>query len=194
MEKEKNDLAAKLVISEGSLHTVEENIKKLQDDSSSLKEEFKSAQDERAEARWDLKLKVAELAAVQAELEEIKGDLVTWLDPCMGRVDLSIVLGLWFTLKEGSQYKLKFTFSVSNNIVSGLRFNNKVWKTGVKVGSTKEMLGTYSPQVEPYTCEVPKDTILLGIFTRGSYFARTKFVDDDGKSYLELISGKSGQH
>ena len=40
--------------------------------------------------------------------------------------------GLWFTLKEGSQYKLKFTFSVNNNIVSGLRYINAVWKTGVK--------------------------------------------------------------
>ena len=40
--------------------------------------------------------------------------------------------GLWFTLKEGSRYKLKFTFSVSNNIVSGLKYTNTVWKTGIK--------------------------------------------------------------
>ncbi|KAJ0981537.1 hypothetical protein J5N97_009792 [Dioscorea zingiberensis] len=65
MEKEKNDLATKLVNSEGSLLTAEGDIKKLQDESSSLKEELKSAQTERAEARWELKLKVAELAAFQ---------------------------------------------------------------------------------------------------------------------------------
>jgi len=40
--------------------------------------------------------------------------------------------GVWFTLKEGSPYKLKFSFSVSNNIVSGLKYTNTVWKTGVK--------------------------------------------------------------
>ena len=40
--------------------------------------------------------------------------------------------GLWFTLKEGSRYSLKFAFQVSNNIVSGLKYTNTVWKTGVK--------------------------------------------------------------
>ena len=56
-----------------------------------------------------------------------------------GRPDIVLPLpvepnakGVWFTLKEGSMYKLKFTFSVSNNIVSGLRYTNRVWKTGIK--------------------------------------------------------------
>lgn len=40
--------------------------------------------------------------------------------------------GMWFTLKEGSRYSLVFTFKVANNIVSGLRYTNTVWKTGVK--------------------------------------------------------------
>ena len=40
--------------------------------------------------------------------------------------------GLWFTLKEGSKYSLEFTFQVSNNIVSGLKYTNTVWKTAVK--------------------------------------------------------------
>lgn len=40
--------------------------------------------------------------------------------------------GLWFTLKEGSRYSLQFTFQVSNNIVSGLKYTNAVWKTAVK--------------------------------------------------------------
>jgi hypothetical protein len=56
-----------------------------------------------------------------------------------GRPDIFLPLpvepnakGVWFTLKEGSPYRLKFTFSVSNNIVSGLRYTNTVWKTGIK--------------------------------------------------------------
>ncbi|CAK9311708.1 unnamed protein product [Citrullus colocynthis] len=94
--------------------------------------------------------------------------------------------GLWFTLKEGSRYSLKFTFQVSNNIVSGLKYTNTVWKTGVKVDSTKEMIGTFSPQPEPYDHEMQEETTPSGIFARGSYTARSKFVDDDNKCYLEI--------
>ncbi|PIN21308.1 Rho GDP-dissociation inhibitor [Handroanthus impetiginosus] len=94
--------------------------------------------------------------------------------------------GPWFTLKEGSRYSLKFTFSVSNNIVSGLKYKNAVWKTGLKVDSTKEMIGTFSPQAEPYTHEMPEETTPSGILARGSYSAKTQFLDDDNKCYLEL--------
>ncbi|KAH0944057.1 hypothetical protein HID58_003694 [Brassica napus] len=45
-----------------------------------------------------------------------------------GRPDIVLMVpengnpkGMWFTLKEGSRYCLKFTFQVNNNIVSGLR-------------------------------------------------------------------------
>uniref|UniRef100_A0A6N2JZA6 Rho GDP-dissociation inhibitor 1 n=1 Tax=Salix viminalis TaxID=40686 RepID=A0A6N2JZA6_SALVM len=94
--------------------------------------------------------------------------------------------GSWFTLKEGSRYSLQFTFKVKNNIVSGLKYSNTVWKTGVKVDSSKEMIGTFSPQAEPYTHEMPEETTPSGIFARGSYSAKTKFVDDDNKRYLEI--------
>lgn len=106
----------------------------------------------------------------------------------------------WFTIKEGSKYTLVFNFRVTNNIVSGLRYNNTVWKTGVKgnfkffckiysprcyllivgvflvgtVDSTKAMLGTFSPQAEPYQHVMPEETTPSGIFARGSYSARTK--------------------
>jgi len=42
----------------------------------------------------------------------------------------------WFTLKEGSAYRLKFTFAVAGNIVSGLRYTNAVWKTGIRGNCT----------------------------------------------------------
>ena len=60
-----------------------------------------------------------------------------------GRPDIVLMVpengnpkGMWFTLKEGSRYCLKFTFQVNNNIVSGLRYTNTVWKTGVKGNKT----------------------------------------------------------
>ncbi|RDX97180.1 Rho GDP-dissociation inhibitor 1, partial [Mucuna pruriens] len=94
--------------------------------------------------------------------------------------------GLWFTLKEGSRYSLMFTFQVENNIVSGLKYTNTVWKTGLKVDSTKEMIGTFSPQAETYTHEMPEETTPSGMFARGTYTAKSKFVDDDNKCYLEI--------
>ncbi|KAF5746135.1 putative Rho GDP-dissociation inhibitor [Tripterygium wilfordii] len=94
--------------------------------------------------------------------------------------------GLWFTLKEGSRYSLKFSFQVSNNIVSGLRYTSTVWKTGVKVDSTNEMLGTFCPQPEPYMHVMPEDTTPSGIFARGQYSAKLKFLDDDNNCYLEI--------
>ncbi|KAG1363407.1 rho GDP-dissociation inhibitor 1 [Cocos nucifera] len=94
--------------------------------------------------------------------------------------------GYAFALKEESRYRLKFSFIVSNNIVSGLRYTNTVWKTGVRVENTKVMLGTFSPQKEPYTYELDEETTPSGMFARGSYSARTKFMDDDGKVYLDM--------
>lgn len=38
------------------------------------------------------------------------------------------------------------------------------------------MLGTFSPQEEPYTHEMPEDTTPSGMFARGSYSARTKVI------------------
>jgi Rho GDP-dissociation inhibitor len=42
------------------------------------------------------------------------------------------------------------------------------------VENQKVMLGTYSPQQEPYTYEAEEDTTPSGIFARGSYSAKLK--------------------
>lgn len=36
-----------------------------------------------------------------------------------------------FTLREGSRYQLRLTFTVMHNIVSGLTYSNKVWRGGL---------------------------------------------------------------
>ncbi|KAE8685913.1 Rho GDP-dissociation inhibitor 1 [Hibiscus syriacus] len=94
--------------------------------------------------------------------------------------------GLWFTLKEGSHYRLKFSFQVGNNTVSGLRYTNTVWKSGLRVFNTKDMIGTFSPRPEPYTHEMPEETAPSGFMARGSYTAKSKFIDDDNKCHLEI--------
>jgi Rho GDP-dissociation inhibitor len=51
--------------------------------------------------------------------------------------------GLWFTLKEGSKYRLEFTFQVNHNIVSGLKYTNTVWKTGIKGNSYQSLYQSF---------------------------------------------------
>uniref|UniRef100_A0A7N0TE71 Rho GDP-dissociation inhibitor n=1 Tax=Kalanchoe fedtschenkoi TaxID=63787 RepID=A0A7N0TE71_KALFE len=158
-----------------------------------LKEQLEKDKDDESLRRWKEQLLGAvDLENVGESLDpEVKFTSLSIVSP--GRDDIVLPIpedgnpkGSWFTLKEGSRYSLKFSFLVSNNIVSGLKYTNTVWKTGVKVDSSKEMIGTFSPQVEPYTHQMPEETTPSGIFARGSYSARSKFLDDDNKCYLEI--------
>ena len=71
-------------------------------------------------------VKILSLTIVSPEREDLVLEIPESGDP----------KGLWFTLKEGSPYSLRFCFTVSNNIVSGLRYINTVWKTGLKGNSS----------------------------------------------------------
>ncbi|KAK1259249.1 Rho GDP-dissociation inhibitor 1 [Acorus gramineus] len=158
-----------------------------------LKEHFEMDKDDESLRRWkEQLLGGVDFSSVGENAEpEVKIQSLTIISP--DRPDLVLPIpfvpnakGYAFGLKDGSRYRLKFSFIVSNNIVSGLKYTNTVWKTGVRVDNTKVMLGTFSPQQEPYTYELEEETTPSGIFARGSYSARSKFVDDDGKCYLDV--------
>ncbi|XVE78364.1 hypothetical protein DITRI_Ditri13aG0138800 [Diplodiscus trichospermus] len=158
-----------------------------------LKEQLERDKDDESLRKWkEQLLGSVDINKIGETLEpEVKFISVAIVSPDRPDMVLSIPedgkpQGLWFTLKEGSHYRLKFSFQVGNNIVSGLRYTNTVWKTGVKVFSTKEMIGTFSPQLEPYTHEMPEETAPSGFLARGSYTAKSKFLDDDNKCYLEI--------
>ncbi|GAB2279837.1 Rab GDP dissociation inhibitor alpha [Dionaea muscipula] len=160
----------------------------------SLREHLEKDKDDESLRKWKEQLLGnvdVNLAGAETLEPEVKILSLAIVSP--GRPDIVLPIpedgdpkGTWFTLKEGSTYVLRFCFTVNSNIVSGLRYTNTVWKTGLKVDSTKEMLGTFSPQQEPYTHELPEELTPSGYFSRGSYTAKTKFVDDDNKSYLQL--------
>ncbi|KAK6918771.1 Rho protein GDP-dissociation inhibitor [Dillenia turbinata] len=159
----------------------------------SLKEQLEKDKDDESLRRWKEQLLGSLDFDNVGECKEPEVKILSLSIFSPGRPDIVLSIpeagnpkGLWFTLKEGSQYSLKFSFLVKNNIVSGLKYTNTVWKTGVKVDSIKEMLGTFSPQPEPYTHMMPEETTPSGIFARGSYSARSKFLDDDNKCYLEI--------
>lgn len=48
------------------------------------------------------------------------------------------------------------------------------------------MIGTFSPQAEPYTHEMPEETTPSGIFARGSYAAKTKVSSNSFPCFLAL--------
>ena len=54
----------------------------------------------------------------------------------------------------------------------GLRQLTPCWSFAVE--KQKVMLGTFSPQQEPYMYEAEEDTTPSGIFARGSYSAKLK--------------------
>ncbi|XP_074285118.1 rho GDP-dissociation inhibitor 1-like [Silene latifolia] len=158
-----------------------------------LKETFEKDKDDESLRKWKEQLLGSVDFNELGEALEPEVKILSLAIVSQDRPDILLLIpedgkpnGPWFTLKEGSRYKLRFTFLVNNNIVVGLKYNNTVWKTGMKVDSTKEMLGTFSPQAEPYTHEMPEETTPSGYFARGSYTARTKFLDDDKKCYLEI--------
>ncbi|XP_075482004.1 rho GDP-dissociation inhibitor 1-like isoform X1 [Primulina tabacum] len=91
-----------------------------------------------------------------------------------------------FTLREGSSYQLKLTFSVLHNIVSGLVYTNTVWKGGLEVDRSSGMLGTFAPRKEPYAHTLEEETTPSGVLARGVYTAKLKFKDDDKRCHMEL--------
>ncbi|VFQ88638.1 unnamed protein product [Cuscuta campestris] len=158
-----------------------------------LKEQYEKDKDDESLRRWkEQLLGSVDINAVGESLDaEVKILSLTIQSP--GREDIVLPIpeggnprSPWFTLKEGSRYRLKFAFQVTNNIVSGLKYTNTVWKTGIRVDGSKEMIGTFSPQIEHYTHEMPEETTPSGMLARGSYSARTKFLDDDNKCHLEI--------
>ncbi|CAN1156082.1 Rho GDP-dissociation inhibitor 1 [Linum perenne] len=175
--EDEDDVTNKLEL--GPQYTLKEQLEKDKDDESlrKWKEQLLGSVDfENIGETLDPEVKILSLSIVSPD----RADIVLSI-PEDGKPK-----GSWFTLKEGSPYKLKFAFHVSNNIVSGLKYTNTVWKTGVKVDGTKEMLGTFSPQPEAYIHEMSEEVTPSGMFARGSYSARSKFVDDDNKCYLEI--------
>ncbi|XP_055811244.1 rho GDP-dissociation inhibitor 1-like [Solanum dulcamara] len=199
IEHEHGEKIVSRQMSESSLYTTEDeeedetNNKIELGPQCTLKEQFEKDKDDESLRRWkEQLLGSVDINAVGESLDpDVKILSLEIKSP--GRPDIVLPIpergkpqSPWFTLKEGSKYSLKFSFLVTNNIVTGLKYTNTVWKTGLKVDSTKQMIGAFSPQSEPYTHEMPEDTTPSGMFARGSYSARTKFLDDDNKCYLEI--------
>ncbi|KAI9181626.1 hypothetical protein LWI28_016874 [Acer negundo] len=159
----------------------------------SLKEQIDKDKDDDSLRRWKEKL----LGCVEGDLNgqmepEVKFHSIGIVSDDFGEISTPLPVDenqsarVLFTLREGSQYQLKLTFSVLHNIVSGLTYSNTVWKAGLKVDQMKGMLGTYAPQREPYVYSLEEETTPSGVLARGIYSAKLKFEDDDKRCHMEL--------
>ncbi|TXG63868.1 hypothetical protein EZV62_010862 [Acer yangbiense] len=159
----------------------------------SLKEQIDKDKDDDSLRRWKEKLLGCVEGNLNGQMEpEVKFHSIGIVSDDFGEISTPLPVDenqsarVLFTLREGSQYQLKLTFSVLHNIVSGLTYSNTVWKAGLKVDQMKGMLGTYAPQREPYVYSLEEETTPTGVLARGIYSAKLKFEDDDKRCHMEL--------
>ncbi|KAI3460984.1 hypothetical protein Pfo_017647 [Paulownia fortunei] len=158
-----------------------------------LKEQIEKDKEDESLRRWKEKL----LGCLESDLNEqmepeVKFHSIGIISSDFGEISTPFPIDedhskhALFTLQEGSEYRLKLTFSVLHNIVSGLAYTNTVWKGGLQVDQSKGMLGTFAPQREPYAHTLEEETTPSGVLARGVYTAKLKFEDDDKRRHMEL--------
>jgi len=93
-----------------------------------------------------------------------------------------------FILKEECQYKITITFRVQHEIVSGLKYVNTSYRSGIKVHKDETMIGSFPPQKDSYKSTFPRvgwEEAPKGMLARGKYKAKSQFIDDDKQVHLE---------
>nr|XP_033789348.1 rho GDP-dissociation inhibitor 2 [Geotrypetes seraphini] len=89
-----------------------------------------------------------------------------------------------FVLKEGVTYRIKIHFRVNKEIVSGLKYIQRTFRTTVKVDKAEFMVGSYGPREEEYEYMTPAEEAPKGMLARGTYHNKSCFTDDDKHDHL----------
>jgi len=95
-----------------------------------------------------------------------------------------------FILKEGSKYKLKIKFRVQREVVFGLKKQDTIYRKGVRVDKSTDMMGAFKPSakdIQEFT--FPEQTTPSGMLARGKYVAKTVLLDDDGVKHASFEYG-----
>ncbi|KAF2273564.1 E set domain-containing protein [Westerdykella ornata] len=93
-----------------------------------------------------------------------------------------------FTIKEGAEFRMKVTFKVQHQILSGLKYLQVVKRAGLSQ-KHQEMIGSYGPNTKDkpfYEKKFEPDTAPSGMLGRGKYKAVSKFIDDDNETHLQF--------
>ncbi|XP_073414640.1 rho GDP-dissociation inhibitor 2-like isoform X2 [Dendrobates tinctorius] len=89
-----------------------------------------------------------------------------------------------FVIKEGSSYKVKISFKVNKEIVSGLKYVQHTFRKGIRVDKETHMVGSYGPRAESYDFLTPLEEAPKGMLVRGTYHMKSWFTDDDKSDHL----------
>ncbi|TKC51436.1 hypothetical protein EI555_019974, partial [Monodon monoceros] len=89
-----------------------------------------------------------------------------------------------FVLKEGVDYKVKITFKVNKEIVSGLKCLHHTYRQGLRVDKAVYMVGSYGPSAQEYEFVTPLEEAPRGVLVRGAYVVTSFFTDDDRTPHL----------
>ena len=89
-----------------------------------------------------------------------------------------------YTLKEGSETKVRVTFKVHNTVVLGLKICSAI-DTKVKLFKDEEVLGTFAPNTDSHVEETEWAVTPEGFFKRGSYTGKVYFADADSLVHLQ---------
>lgn len=90
-----------------------------------------------------------------------------------------------FSVKEGISYRIRISFNVQREIVTGLKYVQAVKKMGIKLDNETYMVGSYGPKLEMYEYTTPVDEMPQGMMARGKYKVISLFTDDDGHEHLK---------
>lgn len=88
-------------------------------------------------------------------------------------------------IKEGCVYRLRLSFKVQHEVVSGLRYFHTVYRKGIRVDKVRHMFGSYGPKADVQSARTPLEQAPSGMLARATYKIRSKFTDDDGNAHLE---------
>lgn len=90
-----------------------------------------------------------------------------------------------FTVKEGIQYQIRIDFYVQREIVTGLKYVQKITRLGAQVEKMSQMVGSYAPKPDMQSYTTPKEEMPSGMLARGSYGVKSLFTDDDQHEHLK---------
>ncbi|XP_074237943.1 rho GDP-dissociation inhibitor 3 isoform X2 [Saimiri boliviensis] len=135
----------------------------------------------RAPGRKSL-LEIQRLDPEDRSLAEYKRALLGPLPPAVG--DLAALKDQVFVLKEGVDYRVKITFKVHREIVSGLKCLHHTYRRGLRVDKTVYMVGSYGPSAQEYEFVTPVEEAPRGALVRGPYLVLSLFTDDDRTHHL----------
>merc|ERR1719295_448603 len=83
-------------------------------------------------------------------------------------------------IEPEGQDRIVIKFRVQREIVLGLKKFTVLKRKGIKVDKSTDMMGSYAPDAEKVNVyNFPFDVVPDGMLARGTYVARTQFIDDD---------------